>query len=160
MVSPHYLNVWLPSSQNSKDHTDYTLVSSGHLVLFAGLLCAEILKYNANLVYRAQKQFGHEHECKMTHKCAACACVCLCLRMYRRAISLPQTHTRHWVQFSPRIALSVGRKTWMGEAVPTPLTAGGPPSPAQFTEHPQILTSLLPNCRPRGKPLTNLLCWI
>lgn len=40
--------------------------------------------------------------------------------------ALPQTHTRHWVQFSPRTALSVGRKMWMGEAVPTSLTTDGP----------------------------------
>lgn len=80
MVGPNYLDIWLPASQSSKDHIDYILVSSGgHLVLFTGLLSTEILKYNVNLVYRAQKQLGHEHECKMTHKCAALVCVCVCV---------------------------------------------------------------------------------
>lgn len=80
MMGPNYLGIWLPSSQSSKDHIDYILVSSGHLILFTGLHSTEILKYNVNLAYRAQKQSGHEHECKMTHKCAAraragvCAC--------------------------------------------------------------------------------------
>ena len=91
MVGPNYLDIWMSSSQSSKDHIDYILVSSGHrLILFTGLLSTEILKYNVNLVYRPQKQLGHEHECKMTHKCAARVCVRTCTE---ESPLLPHMHT-------------------------------------------------------------------
>lgn len=111
---PHYLGIWLPSSQGSKDRIDAILVPSGwDLILFAGLVSSEIQNFNINVVNRGQMQPGHEHECEMA---MCCSLLCMHRGRCRSELSVPNAHLGWAQQFFSRAALPAGRKMQMGEA--------------------------------------------